>query len=349
MQRGLNDMSHTCDGCGLVVEGDLEEPDDEAPRQPPNSARLRIVGPNSNQLQPDLYRCSASNTPLTQRRLILEEFRDYRQRYIEAGKRAFPLDACALAADHYNQVQQTCVKRSQNKKFIMAGCFYVACLQLDFAPNIVEVAEFVQLPSKGFARGLNFLRSLAADGKINGIDLDVDRASPEITTLFANLGLEGAQYAPLHDAVLDVVETAIRENIATGSFLRSKVAGATFAVLLRCRDRQLLPAPPTAQQFAQAKVRRNTANKVVAQLEAYHSFFEPCYARAGLDTSPGALGHSSLIKPTKARPGPRPGPPPGTASAPGAMRGPPCPHRPTALAGGGPPPRGDRGPRGAEA
>ncbi len=301
MQRGLNDMSHTCDRCGLMVEGDSAEPDDEAPRPPPNSARLRIVGPNSNQLQPDLYRCSAGSTPVTQRRQILEEYRDYRQRYIEAGKRAFPLDACSLAADHYNQVQQICVKRSQNKKYIMAGCFYIACFELGFAPNVVEVAEFVQLPSKGFAKGLNFLRSLAADGKFNGVNIDVDRAEPEITTLFANLGLEGDLFAPLREAVLDVVQTAIRENIATGSFLRSKVAGASWVVLQRCRDSRLLPGgePPSAQQFAQAKVRRNTANKVVTQLEAYHSYFEPCYARAGLDATPGVCSHGALAKPAK--------------------------------------------------
>ena len=340
MQRGLNDMSHTCDQCGLMVEGDAAEPDDEAPRPPPNAARLRIVGPNSNQLQPDLYRCSAGSTPVTQRRQILEEYRDYRQRYIEAGGKAFPLDACALAADHYNQVQQICVKRSQNKKYIMAGCFYIACFELGFAPNAVEVAEFIQLPSKGFAKGLNFLRSISADGQFPGVDLDVARDEPEITTLFANLGLEGDRTAPLRAAVLDVVQTAIRENIATGSFLRSKVAGATWVVLQRCRDRRLLPGgePPSAQQFAAAKVRRNTANKVVAQLEAYHSYFEPCYARAGLVTAPGVCSHGALAKP-KAAAGAR-GPPGHAApghSAP-AKPAPPSGHgAPTKLAAGAPP------------
>jgi chemotaxis protein histidine kinase CheA len=286
MRRAMSNLEHTCLDCGLVVEGDTAEPeDDDAPRPPPNVARLRIVGPNSNLLQPDLYRSGSGNTAATQKKQILEEFKVYRQLYIEAGGRAFPLNALELAAEYYNAVQRQCVKRSQNKKSIMAACLHRACLEIRYAPAKAEVAAFMQLPSKGIARGDNFVRSLVADGKME-IDLNTDPSRPEIETLFANLGYEGDQYAGLREAVYNIVQKAIQNNIGTNSILRSKVYGATFAVLRRCRDRTLIPKPMSMQEFCQKRIRKNTIDRVVRELDDYHSFFEPVYKAAGLDSAP---------------------------------------------------------------
>ena len=288
MCRGTNDLEYVCGGCGLVVEGDTAEPDDDdAPRAAPNTARLRIVGPKSNQLQPDLYRSSAGNTAATQKKQIYEEYCMYRARYIEAGGQAFPLNACKLASDSYNEVQRQCVKRSQNKKAIMAACFYHACLEIGFSPTKPEVAAFMQLPSKGIARGANFVRSLVADGKMD-VDINADPCRPEITTLFAHLGLEGDAYAGLRAAVFDVVQTADLNHIGTSSILRSKVAGATFVVLRRCVDRELVPKPMGLQEFCQkCSIRKNTVERFTHELEEYHhSYFAQCYAKARLDTTP---------------------------------------------------------------
>jgi hypothetical protein len=287
MCRGTNDLEYVCGGCGLVVEGDTADPDDDdAPRAAPNTARLRIVGPKSNQLQPDLYRSSAGNTA-TQKKQIYEEYCMYRARYIEAGGQAFPLNACKLASDSYNEVQRQCVKRSQNKKAIMAACFYHACLEIGFSPTKSEVAAFMQLPSKGIARGANFVRSLVADGKMD-VDINADPCRPEITTLFAHLGLEGDAYAGLRAAVFDVVQTADLNHIGTSSILRSKVAGATFVVLRRCVDRELVPKPMGLQEFCQkCSIRKNTVERFTHELEEYHhSYFAQCYAKAQLDTTP---------------------------------------------------------------
>jgi len=286
MRRGANDLEYICGDCGLVVEGDTAEPeDDDAPRPAPNTARLRIVGPNSNQLQPDLYRSGAGNTAATQKKQILEEYRIYRQLYIEAGGRAFPLNACELAAEYYNAVQRQCVKRSQNKKAIMAACLWRACVAIGFAPTKSEIAAFMQLPNKGIARGDNFVRSLVADGKMD-IEANADPSRAEIVTLFAHLAYDGDQYAGLREAVYDVVQTAIKNNIGTSSILRSKVAGASYVVLRRCKDRGLVPRPMSLQEFCQNRIRKNTVERFTRQLDAYHSYFEDCYKRAGLDASP---------------------------------------------------------------
>jgi len=283
MHRGMNDLEYICSGCGLIVERDSAEPDDDdAPRSKPNTARLRLVGTNSNQLQPDLYRSSTGSTAATQNK-IYEEYCTYRSRYIETGKRAMPLDACRLASDYYGDVQRQCVKRSQNKKAIMAACFYHACLELKFSPSKPEIAAFMQLPNKGIARGSNFVRKLVADGKMD-VDVNVDPCLPEINTIFAHLNMESVQFKPLHDAVHAIVQIAVANNIGTSSILRSKVAGATYIVLRRCRDRDLVPKPPAIQEFCSGLIRKNTVERFTRQLEGYHSYFEPAFAAAGLNS-----------------------------------------------------------------
>lgn len=281
-----SDIEHVCGSCGLVVEDDSAEPEsDEAPRAAPRSAGLRVVGPGSRQLQPDLYRSGCGTTAASQKKQIYEEYLEYMRHFIQNGGRAFPRDACAVAAEYYNiGVQQVCVKRMQNKKTIMASCLQYACCLIGFAPTNAEVAAFMQLQSKGIARGDNYVRGLVADGTIE-LDVNADRIGPEVTTLFAHLGLEGDRFAGLRGAVRDIVETAVKNNIATNSILRSKVAAATYTVLTRCRDKSLVPTPVDMQVFCAARIRKNTLQKCLEGFGDYHSYFEPCYVRAGLDAS----------------------------------------------------------------
>lgn len=288
LRRGTSGIDYVCDGCGLVVEGDPTEPDDdEAPRAAPNVARLRIVGAGSSQLQPDLYRSGPGNTAAVQRKQIYEEYCAYRAMHIERGRRAFPLDACSRAADMYNDgVQRTCVKRSQNKKSIMAACLYRACIKIGFSPQKSEIAEFMQLQSKGIARGDNVVRSLIADGKMAD-DSDEDDCRPAIRTLFAQLGLESEKFNDLRAAVYEIVQTAIAANIGVSSLLHSKVAAATFVALSRSQGS---PTRQSLQDFCQrASIRKNTVERMLKQIESYHSHFVDCYTRTNLDARPRQL------------------------------------------------------------
>jgi len=285
MCRGTNNLEHTCTSCGYVVESDSAEPDiDGGERKAPNTARLRIVGINSNQLQPDLYR-SCVSSPETQKKQIYEEYCQYRDGYIARGGRALPLDACRRASDYYNEVQQLYVKRSQNKKSIMAACYYHTCLELKFAPSTAEVADFMQLPHRGIARGINFIRSLVADGKMN-INIHIDPCEPEIITLFAHLELDDVKYDHLRDAVYDIVQTSIKNSIGTRSILRSKVAGATFVVIQRCAGLDIIPKQIDIKEFCHGRIRKNTVERFISQLNDYHSYFEQCYIAASINSSP---------------------------------------------------------------
>lgn len=276
MHYGTNELELTCENCGLVIEEEMTEQDED---KTTSSARLRIVGINSNQLQPDLYRSGGGNTSANQINQLYNEYCAYRTLYIESGGRAFSLDACRRAAEYYNEVQQQCVKRSENKKAIMAACFDQACLELGFSPSKTEIATFMQLPTKGIARGKNFVRSLVADGKMD-VNINMDPCKPEITTLFAYIGFEGEEYRSLYDAVYEIVQIAIQNNIGTNSILRSKVAGATFEVLRRCKGIKVM----NIQDFCQNKViRKNTVERFTHQLGEYHSFFAETYAKHGLN------------------------------------------------------------------
>lgn len=272
MCRDTNGIDYKCTQCGLIAEGDSAAIDDDASKVS-STARLRIVGSNSGKLQPDLYRSGAGNTAETQKKLIYSEYCEYRARFIENGGRALPFDACKLASEYYNEIQVQCVKRSKEKRHIMAACFKEACIHLGFSPSKTEIAAFMQLPSKGMARGANFIRGLVADGKMD-IDMDADPSMPEITTLFAHLGLEDEKYDALRKCVYDVVQIAIANNIGTKSVLRSKVAGATYVVLKRCKDKNLISKPIPMAEFCSDYIRKNTVERFTNQLESYNSYFE---------------------------------------------------------------------------
>lgn len=271
-----------CDGCGALLERELiiQNGDDKKCSE----SQLRIVGTNSKSLQPDLFRSSTTSTSTNQKKIIHEEYKRYRQRFIEMGGRAFPLDACELASEYYSQVQKQCVKKSQNKKSIMAEFFYQACLDKGCAISKSDAAKFVGSDVKGTARGNNFVRSMIADGKINNINLDRDPSKQEIATLFAHLSMEDSKYNVLKDMTYELVEVCIVNNIGTNSLPRSKVYGMAFVVFSRV-DKKILAEVPSLTEICGNRTREATIKKFILDINKYHSHFVPHFNRLGLNSS----------------------------------------------------------------
>lgn len=279
LQRSINNMSNTCSTCGVITE---EVSEDVVNVSDLTNNKLRIVGANSNQFQPDLYRSDNGNISMLQKKQILSEYKDYRQRFIESGGRPFPLTACEIATDFYNMIQQQCVKRSQNKKSIMAACLWQACLMIDFAPSKIEISKFMQLPHKGIARGHNFIRTLVSNNQID-IDPNTNPIYPEIKTLFIQLDYIDEKYKELHEIIYNIIQIASTNSIGINSLPRSKVIGTTYIVLKRCRDTSLVPNPPTdTKEFCKNKIRKNTIDRFINEINSYHSYFKEYYESVGL-------------------------------------------------------------------
>lgn len=283
LQRNINNMNDTCSICGIITDEIVE---DFANSSETNNNKLRIVGFNSNHFQPDLYRSDNGNISITQKKQILAEYKDYRQRFIEAGGRPFPLTACELATDFYNMIQQKCVKRSQNKKAIMAAVLWQACLLINFAPSKIEISKFMQLPHKGIARGNNFIRTLVSNKQLD-LDPNTDPVYPEIRTLFIQLEYLDEKYKTLHDIIYNIIQIAVENSIGINSLPRSKVIGTTYIVLKRCQDKTLVPNPPMdTKDFCKNKIRKNTIDRYINEINSYHSYFKPYYEEVGLYSGP---------------------------------------------------------------
>jgi hypothetical protein len=279
LQRNINNISDTCDNCGIITEDVTEEYINVADLM---NNKLRIVGYNCNHFQPDLYRSDNGNINILQKKHIMNEYKDYRQKYIESGGVPFPLTACELATDFYNLIQQHCVKRSQNKKSIMAACLWIACLQIDFAPSKTEISKFMQLPHKGIARGSNFIRTLVSNKKIN-IDPNINPLYPEIKTLFLQLNYTDDKYKKLHEIIYKIIEIASNNLIGVNSMSRSKVNGTTYIVLRRCNDRDLVPVPPVnTKEFCKDNIMKNTIDRYINEINSYHSYFKDYYESENL-------------------------------------------------------------------
>jgi hypothetical protein len=240
------ETEYRCAGCGLIAEGDTSgEAPTEAGRPPP-PGRLRMVGPNSGFFQPDLDRSSNANSEASQREQIFKEYLMYRDKYIENGGRAFPVNLLSKAADLYHQIQVKLTKRSDGKKRIMAAFLQIAGAspEIGFVPDKNECAEMMQLKTHGIAQGNNFIRMMKASGHIS-VDVNQDTCMPHIKTAFSHLQLDETKYGFLRDAAEQVVRTAVEANIGTSSVIRSKAMAAAFVVLRRYAL-SMVAAPPAA-------------------------------------------------------------------------------------------------------
>lgn len=279
LQRTINNMNNLCIICGFTSDEILEE---EIDVNEIMSNKLRIVGYNSSHFQPDLYRSDNVNNNILQKKQILSEYKEYRQKFIDKGKRVFPLNACELATLFYNKIQQQHVKRNQNKKTIMAACLYHACVLIDFVPSKSEIAKFMQLKNRGIAKGNNIIRTMVSNNQLD-IDPNKDITYPEIKTLFIQLGYTGDQFTKLHDIIYHVIQIAIENYIGIHSLIRSKVIGTTYIVLRRSKHWNIIPnIPANTKEFCKDKIRKNTIDRFITELSAYHSYFKDYYKSVNL-------------------------------------------------------------------
>ena len=289
----IKDVSnYMCKNCGLIKDYDFTDSEYEnVQKDHTNVGRLRIVGPSSNYYQSDLYRSSNPATSETQKTQILDELESKRLKYIEKNGIAFTKTSIQSAAEYYNLIQRNYVKRNENKKLILANCLKRACRDENFVPSDSVIADFMQLKTKGIAKGENFFRAFVADGKLTG-EMNQDSCYPEIETIFMQLGYSSLnehgeviedKYKSLKIIIEKIVTASDDTHTGGKSYKQSKVAGATFDVLRRCKNKSLIAKAPTIKEFCVKKfIRKNTVESFLRILYSFHSKFEPIYIEHNL-------------------------------------------------------------------
>jgi hypothetical protein len=271
-----SDLSLRCERCGFTINDD-EADDDETALQAPKSmfqGRITIIGPNASRYQPEIDSCAPGiGSTAQQLKNILEEYKLYRNRYVENGGRAVPDSACECAAQIYNSIQQVAIARGAKKRRLMAATLHDACEQMGFEFEKTDAAKMMQLTEYGIAGGESAIRALQTwKGISTGVDKDPTRAIIETSLLY--LGELGGAIRHLSSLINLFVARAVEKNVGTSSILPSKVKGSVFLVLYKYQ-KNIKKMPITMNEFCvKCKIRPNTIKAFVDDVLGHISLFE---------------------------------------------------------------------------
>jgi hypothetical protein len=268
---------YTCKSCGKV-HADVHDPIDQSLHDKYQTSLIRIVGPNAHQFQSVLYKSAISNYSMVQKLTIDRVLKNCRKKYTDRGMSPpIPINVCRKAVDLYNEVQQYCIKRSETKNVTIAACIYYAGVEMEFLPTIQDISDFMDLSTKGISKGVNFLISLRAEGKLS-FDTNKNVLGSMIKTLF--------EYVQIKDdhcrmAIIDVIEQMKNNNIGSSLYIETKAKGVTYAILKRSRQKY----PLTLAEFCErCRTRKNTVVNITNLLDKYYDYFKPIYKDHGLRT-----------------------------------------------------------------
>jgi transcription initiation factor TFIIIB Brf1 subunit/transcription initiation factor TFIIB len=271
------DEEYMCKSCGKVHQ-DVHDPIDQSIHEKYQTSHIRMVGPNAHVFQSNLYKSSISNYSMVQKITIERVLKTCRKKYTDRGiSPPIPINVCRKAVDLYNEVQQYCIKRSETKNVTIAACIYYAGVEMEFLPTIQDISDFMDLSTKGISKGVNFLISLRAEGKLS-FDTNRNVLGSMIKTLFEYVEIKNDQ---CRMAIIDVIEQMKNNNIGSSLYIETKAKGVTYAILKRSRQKYDL----TLLEFCEkCRTRKNTVINIVNLLDKYYDYFKPIYKEHGLRT-----------------------------------------------------------------
>lgn len=238
-----NDFEKICVHCGRVHEIDTSSSISSTDVLYSINTRTVMVGTDSSKYQRDLDGSTTSHYPITQYINIYNEYQSYNNQYSDKNKgNRFNNRILQIAADYYHQLQKKYVKRNNQKRYIMAACLSHAFLSVDIAMTDSFIADFMQLPKKGFSNGQDFLTVAADEGVINFLK-ESDTYMAHINFAFMRLGLIDLEnidqsfkqkyFRQLRHVVKCVVKVADAHKIGLRSMIKTRILGATCEVLKR--------------------------------------------------------------------------------------------------------------------
>jgi len=227
---------YNCTRCGKVI-GATDSFVDHAEASP---SMLRIgAGAHKGRF----YNIAGDYTK-TQRKLIEDQLMRNRSEFKHAN---IPDHVLSAVADKYNAIQkditedridtegnicgkQKFVRRGNIKDEILAALIHAECIKHKLVRKKKDIAEFMKLPSAGFSRGEDILRSLVSEGRIAEIE-STETMQAHIQRYLEDLEIERENYAGF---ITEVIETSERCRIGMNSQISSKVLGAIWIIITHC-------------------------------------------------------------------------------------------------------------------
>lgn len=278
MAMVLNGAEYVCELCGRVQNfaNDM-----------PQSMQRDMRNGNYNQM-PRFY-SSNSDYPRMQRKLIADQ--------LEAAQLSspnpFPPQIINAVIVQYNKIQQSLpsdeekkmgcrkfVRRGQIKDQILAALIHFECIKNGMERKKKDIAAFMKLPSNGFARGEDIIRSLHARGKID-LPVHDDSISGCISRFLANLDIDKPDY---RNFIYDLVEESERRNIGLSSQISSKVVGAIWIINCHCG----LGISQTTIENKSDNTKKNTFCKFYNLVMRYIDIFAPIFEQYNIPLQPKA-------------------------------------------------------------
>jgi transcription initiation factor TFIIIB Brf1 subunit/transcription initiation factor TFIIB len=274
-QLEKEDEYYSCVECEKIYE-DIQDPVDTEKLMHQNSinSHVKIVGPNAYSLQSNLYKTSISNYSAIQKKTIKNILDTCAKKYTDRGMSSpIPINIRRKAIDLYNEVQQYCIKRSETKNVIIAACIHYAGVEMGFVPTNQEIADFMELSTRGIAKGINFLIKLRSEGKLS-FDTNQNTLGSMIKTYFEYLDIND----PLcYAAIIDVMDNMKSAIIGSSLYIDTKAKGVTYEVLRR-KGYNI----DILDFCEKCKTRKNTITNIIALLDKYYAVFKPVYKKHGL-------------------------------------------------------------------
>ena len=252
------------------------------------TGRMQIVGYNASKYQSNMDKTTSVKTPnqliyIVYTKLLckLNEIHKHR------GYKPIEPNILHTTATIYVEIQQVITQRKISKRKILAALIKNECILNNSIRTDQEILTFMHLNTKGISEGDMYIKKINEDGIVN-INIDEIKIIPHVITIFNQLEIskeldsEKMVYVEIYqNAVVDIINRALKEHIGYKSVLRSKIITAVYVVLLRADFEIQL-----STVLAKCKIQQNTVNNFLKELKTKHIRFIDIYEKYGLNCEP---------------------------------------------------------------
>jgi hypothetical protein len=195
-----------------------------------------------------------------------------------------------IKTEIYKDEKKRIILRSTNKKEALAALLSHVLLSEGITCSKSAIPAMLQLGQDGCAAGEAQIMKRSHILNMD-IDINTDRIGPEVDTLFNNIrqkyftvteNLE-CEFNNLKLAIYEIHAIFEDKFIADRSCPKSQIIGATYVIMRRCKNKKLIPNVPTIIVYCNELIRKPTVEKLIIEMNKFHSNFVDVYKKYNLD------------------------------------------------------------------